>query len=96
MKWPVREMVSISPCINFLSLMCVSIDAFNWMRLEESSSNHTGMPDLTEVWPLRSQQYRTIGFGLKKKNIQKQGDQQKKIIYFYNTRSGLEFAVISE
>lgn len=36
------------------------------MRLEESWSNHTGMPDLTEVWPLRSQQYRTIGFGLKK------------------------------
>lgn len=67
-KWPVREMVSISSCINFLSLMCASIDAFNCMRLEESWSNHTEMPDLTEVWPLRSQQYRTIGFGLKKKN----------------------------
>jgi len=36
-KWPVREVVSISPCINFLSLMCVSIDAFNFMRLVESS-----------------------------------------------------------
>lgn len=35
-KWPVREMVSISPCISFLSLICVSIDAFNCMRLEES------------------------------------------------------------
>lgn len=67
MKWPVRETVSISPCINFLSLVCVSLDAFNCVRLEESSSNHTGMPDLTEIWPLRSQQYRTVGFGLKKK-----------------------------
>lgn len=36
-KWPVREIVSISPCINFLSLMCVSIDAFNCTRLVESS-----------------------------------------------------------
>lgn len=36
-KWPAREMVSISPCINFLSLMCVSIDAFNCLSLLESS-----------------------------------------------------------
>lgn len=35
-KWPVRDMVSISPCISFLSLICVSIDAFNSMRLVES------------------------------------------------------------